>query len=417
MVGLKSKKCALNVNFFKKHIKMAVSCEQILQIMISNFDYRNPVKIVFGKDRLKELPTLLPKEKLLLLYGGGSIKRNGVYEKIKAATVEYEMVEFGGIEANPVFETLMKAVELGRKEKIGFILAVGGGSVVDGAKFVAAAIPYEDDTWNIMNDFDSIKSAIPMGTVLTLPATGSEMNSGAVISRRATREKLYFGTPLCYPVFSIMDVDTLPSLPKRQRANGVIDAFVHTTEQYMTYGVGAKLHDRFAESILQTLIEEGPAYVHDEFDDQVATNIMFAAMMALNGWLSTGIPTDWTIHSVGHELTAFHGLDHGVSLAILLPSMYRKLMDDKLEKLVQFAERVWGIKEGNQEEKALAAIQKTEEFFNELGVDTKLSSYVDELEKTRQDIVDRFIERKWLKMGEKGKVTPELVGEVLEMAW
>lgn len=385
--------------------------------MIANFEYRNPVKIIFGKDRISELSQLLPKGKIFLLYGGGSIKRNGVYEKILSSSSGREMVEFGGIEANPVYETLMKAVELGRKENVEFILAVGGGSVVDGAKFVAAAIPYEGDTWNIMNDFDSIKKAIPLGTVLTLPATGSEMNSGAVISKKSTKEKLFFGTPLCYPVFSIMDIDTLPSLPKRQRANGVIDAFVHTTEQYMTYPVNAKLHDHFAESILKTLVEEGPKYVHEEFNEEVASNIMFTAMMALNGWLSTGVPTDWSIHSLGHELTAFHGLDHGVSLAVLLPSMYRKMLPDKVQKLAQYAQRVWGIQDGNDEEKALAGIEKTEKFFNDLGVTTRISHYANDLEQTRKDIVDRFTERKWMQLGEKGKVTPEVIDEVLEMAW
>lgn len=385
--------------------------------MISNFEYRNPVKIVFGKDRIKELSSLLPKGKILMLYGGGSIKRNGVYEKILSAAPEHEIIEFGGIEANPVYETLMKAVELGRREGAEFILAVGGGSVLDGAKFVAAAIPYKGDTWNIMNDFDSIKEAIPLGSVLTLPATGSEMNSGAVISKKSTKEKLFFGTPLCYPVFSIMDIETLPSLPKRQRANGVIDAFVHTTEQYMTYPVNAKLHDHFGESILKTLIEEGPKYVNEEFDEEVASNIMFSAMMALNGWLSTGIPTDWSIHMVGHELTAFHGLDHGVSLAVLLPSMYRKMLPEKIDKLAQYAERVWGVEKGNKEEKALAGIEKTEAFFNSLGVDTHISSYATDLEQTRHNIVNRFKDRKWLKLGESGKVTPEVIGKVLEMAW
>lgn len=385
--------------------------------MIANFNYRNPVNIVFGENTLDQLSSYLPKKKILLVYGQGSIKKNGVYDRILAITSDLSMVEFAGIEANPKFETLMKAVELGRKEKVEFILAVGGGSVVDGAKFIAAAIPFEGDEWSILKDNAKVTAAIPLGTVLTLPATGSEMNSGAVISRKSTNEKLYFGTPLCYPVFSIMDITTIESLPLRQKANGVVDAFVHTTEQYMTYPVNAKLHDHFAESILKTLIEEGPQYVNGSFDKEVASNIMFTAMMALNGWLSTGVPTDWSIHSVGHELTAFHGLDHGQSLAVLLPSMYKKMMPEKLEKLVQFAERVWGVTEGSKEQKALKAIELTEAFFNKLGVNTRISNYADGLETTKKAISDRFKDRGWVKLGENGSVTPEVIEDILEMAW
>jgi NADP-dependent alcohol dehydrogenase len=386
--------------------------------MIANFEYKNPVQIIFGDDRIAELANYLaPNKKILLVYGQGSIKRNGVYERVLEATKDFELVEFEGVEANPVYETLMKAVALGRKEKVEFILAVGGGSVVDASKFIAAAIPFEGDCWTILSDGAKIEKAIPLCAILTLPATGSEMNSGAVISRKATKEKLFFGTPLCYPVFSIMDASTLESLPQRQRANGVIDAFVHTTEQYMTYPVNAKLHDRIAEGILKTLIEEGPKYVHESFDKEVASNIMFTAMMALNGWLSTGVPTDWSIHMVGHELTAMHGVDHGRSLAVVLPSMYRKMLPEKLDKLAQYAERVWDIEEGSPEEKASKAIEKTEAFFNSLGVETKVSAYASDKEATIAFVVDRFVERGWKGLGEKAKVSPEVVGEVLEMAW
>jgi NADP-dependent alcohol dehydrogenase len=385
--------------------------------MIANFEYRNPVQIIFGDDRIKELPAYLPNRKILMVYGMGSIKNNGVYEQVKDALQGYDVVEFGGIEPNPLYETLMKAVELGRVEEAEFILAVGGGSVVDGAKFIAAAIPFQGDCWTILSKNAEIKSTVPLGTILTLPATGSEMNSGSVISRKETKEKLFFGTPLNYPLFSIMDVSTLKSLPKRQRANGVIDAFVHTTEQYMTYPVNARLHDRIAEGILKTLIEEGPRYANEEFDKEVATNIMFSATMALNGWLATGVPTDWSIHMVGHELTALHGLDHGQSLAVILPSMYRKMLPEKLDKLVQYAERVWNIREGSPEQRAEKAIERTEQFFRQLGVNTRISGYAGDKEATRQFVVERFKERGWVGLGEKRKVSPEIVGEVIEMAW
>jgi NADP-dependent alcohol dehydrogenase len=385
--------------------------------MITNFEYRNPVQIIFGDDRIKELPEYLPNKKILLVYGMGSIKRNGVYQQVMNALKDYDVAEFAGIEPNPLYETLMQAVELGRKEKVQFILAVGGGSVVDGAKFIAAAIPFNGDCWTLMSESAEVKKTIPLATILTLPATGSEMNFGAVISRSETKEKLYFGTPLNYPVFSIMDVSSLASLPKRQRANGVIDAFVHTTEQYMTYPVKARLHDRIAEGILKTLIEEGPKYVNETFDKEVATNIMFSATMALNGWLSTGVPTDWSIHMVGHELTALHGLDHGRSLAVILPSMYRKMMPEKLDKLAQFAEKVWNLYDGTPEEKAQKAIDLTEEFFNKLGVETRISGYANDKESTKRFVVDRFTERGWNGLGENRKVSPEVVGEVIQMAW
>ena len=385
--------------------------------MIANFEFRNPVKIVFGEQRLEELSNYIPKKKILLVYGQGSIKNNGIYERVLGALEGHDLVEYGGVEPNPEFETLMGAVALGRKEKVEFILAVGGGSVVDGSKFIAAAIPFQDDPWTILSKGARVERAIPLGTVLTLPATGSEMNSGAVISRASTGDKLFFGTPLCYPVFSIMDVSTLVSLPERQRANGVIDAFVHTTEQYMTYPVGARMHDRMAEGIFQTLIELGPEYVKKPFDREVAANVMFAATMALNGWLSTGVPTDWSIHMIGHELTALYGIDHGRSLAAVLPSMYRVMLDEKTDKLSQYAKRVWGIQGDDRRELAKEAIARTEQFFNELGVPTRISYYAKDLEKTQSVILEKFAGRGWKSLGERGRVDADVVRRVIEMAW
>jgi NADP-dependent alcohol dehydrogenase len=256
-----------------------------------------------------------------------------------------------------------------------------------------------------------------LGVVLTLPATGTEMNSNSVISRAETKEKLAFASPFCYPVFSIMDISLLPSLPKRQRINGVIDAFVHTTEQYMTFSVNAKMQDRIAEGIFSTLIEEGKAYIDEPDNKEAATNVLYTAMMALNGWLSTGVPTDWSIHMVGHELTALIGVDHGISLAIILPSMYRRLVESKKEKLAQYARRVWGVDEINDMKAALKGIDLTEKFFNDLGAVTRLSHYTDDKKYLQDEICRRFESRKWLKFGEKGEVTMEVVREVIEMAW
>lgn len=385
--------------------------------MITAFEYHNPVRIIFGENKIDSLASFLPDKKILMLYGQGSILRNGTYDRVKAATRDFKLVEFGGIEANPVYETLMKAVELGRKEHIEFILAVGGGSVIDGAKFVAAAIPYQGAGWDILTKKGVVKSAVPLGTVLTLPATGTEMNANSVISRAETKEKLSFASPFCYPVFSIMDISLLPSLPKRQRINGVIDAFVHTTEQYMTYPVNAKMQDRMAEGIFSTLIEEGNAYIREPDNKEASTNVLYSAMMALNGWLSTGVPTDWSVHMVGHELTALIGVDHGISLAIILPSMYRSMVESKKEKLAQYAARVWGVDEKDTLKAALKGIDLTEKFFNDLGAVTKLSHYTDDKKYLQDEICRRFEFRKWLKFGEKGEVTLDVVRDVIEMAW
>ncbi|MEZ4907211.1 MAG: iron-containing alcohol dehydrogenase [Saprospiraceae bacterium] len=374
--------------------------------MIRNFELYNPTKLIFGKDKIKDLGHYLPKDKkILLLYGKGSIKKNGIYDEVTGILKDYDYIEYGGVEANPYYETLMPAIELCKKENIGFILAVGGGSVIDGAKFVAAGIKYkEGDPWDILIKHVKITESTPIGAILTLPATGSEMNGGSVISKKATQEKFAFGSPLSNPKFSILDTDVLKSLPERQIANGIIDAFVHTTEQYMTYPIGAKLQDRFAESILKTLVEEGPKFLADNYDEDAGANIMFCATMALNGTISAGVPTDWSIHSIGHELTALYGIDHGRTLAIILPSLYKTKLENKKEKLAQFGERVWCIKEGTTEEKALKAIEKTEEFFNSLGVPTKLHEYGSEIDKefTVNEILSRFKNRGISNIGEDG---------------
>jgi len=388
---------------------------------MNSFEFRNPTKILFGKGKIAQLKSNIPANaSILFVYGGGSIKKNGIYDQAMQELAGFEVTEFGGIEANPRYETLMKAVALGREKKINFILAVGGGSVIDGAKFLALAIPYEaGDPWDMLVQQTAAKqkNVIPIGTKLTLPATGSEMNGSSVISRESTREKLAFGAPSVYPVFSILDPTVVKTLPRIQVVNGVIDSFCHVLEQYMTYPADAPIQDRFAEGILSTLIEIGPKVVENQQDEVLAGNFMWACTQALNGWLSQGVPTDWATHRIGHELTALYGIDHAQTLAIIGPNLYRVMFTHKKDKLAQFAERVWGIKEGSTEEKAKAAIEKTAEFFRSLGVKTKLSEYTPDYQQTADIIYNRFKTRNWLGLGENGIVTIDKVKEIVELSY
>jgi NADP-dependent alcohol dehydrogenase len=389
--------------------------------MIQNFEFYNPTRLIFGKNKIETLGKYLPaRAKIMLLYGQGSIIKNGIYDKVKKILKQFDHIEFSGIEPNPKYETLMKAVELAKSENVDFLLAVGGGSVIDGTKFVAAAIPFQEgEPWKILSERSIVNAAIPFGTILTLPATGSEMNSGSVISRNSTKEKFAFGSVHTYPKFSILDLSVLHSLPKTQIANGIIDAFIHTAEQYMTYPVNAQLQDLFEESILKTLIKEGPKVYKNSEDEEAGANFMFSATMALNGVISMGVPTDWSVHVIGHELTALYGIDHGRTLAIILPSLYRRKISDKLEKLAQFGERVWDIKNGSPKEKALIAIDKTEEFFNSLGVLTRLREYGDDidLEFTVKELISRFENRNVRGLGEKEIVSLEDIENILRDSW
>ncbi len=340
-----------------------------------NFQYANPTRICFGEGQIATLPELIPVgSRLLVLYGGGSIKQNGVYEQLTQALAGREWLEFPGIGANPQYDQLMEAVALVKRERIDFLLAVGGGSVVDGTKFVAAAACFEgDDPWEILRDKAPIKAALPLGCVLTLPATGSESNPAAVVSRGEA--KLSFYNPLVQPVFAVLDPATTYSLPPRQVGNGVVDAFVHILEQYLTFPVGGEVQDRLAEGLLQVLVDNGPRALAEPTNYQVRANLMWAASLALNGLIGRGVPQDWSTHAIGHQLTALHGLDHAQSLAVVLPSLLREQSAQKQEKLAQFAERVW---HSSREDKALRieeAIIRTEQFFQQMGVGTRLADY------------------------------------------
>ncbi len=386
-----------------------------------NFELYNPVNYVFGKGQIEKLTDLVPSNtKILLAYGGGSIFKNGVYEQVKAALPNHDIVEFGGIEPNPRFETLMKAVEIIRAEKIGFILAVGGGSVIDGVKFISAAVNFEGDEADILKKrilFKDVAKVIPFGTVLTLPATGSEMNSGAVVTIEATQEKLTLGGSALFPVFSIVDPTVITSLPKRQLQNGVVDAFTHVMEQYLTYTHDALLQDRISESILQTLIEIGPDVVENPNDYKLASNFVWSATMALNGLIQKGVPSDWATHMIGHELTALYEIDHARTLAIIGPNLYRVMFDTKKDKLAQYGQRVWNVQGNSTEEIAEKAIEKTVEFFHKMGMKTKISENAENIEKTADFIVNRFEERGWKAMGEKQNITLEKVRAIVEMSY
>jgi NADP-dependent alcohol dehydrogenase len=386
---------------------------------MNNFEFKNPTKIIFGKDTIQKLETEIPNDaKVLLLYGGGSIKKNGIYEQVKTALSNVEVIEFGGIPANPEYAVLLNALKVIKAENITYLLAVGGGSVIDGTKFLSAAALFEGDMpWDILSKKIRTEKGMPFGTVLTLPATGSEMNSGAVITRAETKEKLGMGGPGLFPEFSILDPQVISSIPQRQLAKGLTDAFTHVLEQYITYPNGVLLQDRFAESILQTIIEVAPKVLKDPTDYKVASDFMWSCTMALNGLIQKGVPTDWAIHAMGHELTALFGIDHARTLAVITPSHYQYNFEDKKEKLAQYAARVWNITEGSTDDKAHAAIEKTVAFFHELGIDTKLSDCTKDYEGTAEEIAKRFTDRGWLGLGEHQSLSPDKVEKIIKMAY
>jgi NADP-dependent alcohol dehydrogenase len=341
-----------------------------------NFNFKNQTEILFGKGQIKEAKSRLPKDaKVLLLYGGGSIKRNGVYDDVVKLLDGVSFEEFAGVEPNPTLQTLMQAVELVRAKQLNFILAVGGGSVIDGAKFVAAAAHFDGEPWDILAKGAAFSSALPIGAVLTLPATGSESNGNSVVTNKDTAQKRAFGSDMVQPVFAVLDPVYTFSLPLKQVGNGVVDAFVHVIEQYLTYPVNAPLQDRFAEGILQTLISEGPKALATPEDYDVRANVMWSATMALNGLIGKGVPQDWATHMIGHELTALFGLDHAQTLAIVLPTLMYVQRGQKRQKLLQFGQRVFNISSGTEDEIIDKTIKATQDFFEHMGVKTRLSDY------------------------------------------
>lgn len=380
---------------------------------MENFTYVNPVKIIFGKDTIKNIVNEIPKNnKVLILYGGGSIKKNGVYDQTIKALEGYQCYEFSGIEPNPHYETCMKAVALIKEKKIDFLLSAGGGSVLDATKFIAAATCFEEgDPWLILSKRAPIKKALPFGDIITLPATGSEMNSGGVITRAETQEKLAFGSDLTFPLFSVLDPTVTYTLPVRQIGNGVVDAFVHVMEQYLTYNENdTLLQDHMAEAIVKTLVIEGPKALKTPTDYNVRANLMWASTWALNGWIAQGAVEDWATHMIGHEITAFYGLDHAQTLAIVLPGVMTVLQEQKSKKIIRLGKEVFGIEGDGAIDKTIKAV---ENFFETMGVKTHLSDY--KLgEEAIEKVSNRLADRGW-KLGECGNITSDVVKQVLNL--
>lgn len=376
---------------------------------MNNFIFQNPTRLIFGKGMIAQLSKEIPADKkIMVTFGGGSVKQNGVYEQVMYALEGRQVIEFWGIEANPSVDTLRKAIALGKEKGIDFLLAVGGGSVLDGTKLIAAGLLYDGDAWDLVLK-GGAKSSVPMGTVLTLPATGSEMNNGAVISRYETQEKYPFWGD--FPVFSILDPEVTFTLPAHQIACGIADTFVHVMEQYMTTPGQSRLMDRWAEGILTMLINIAPLIRENPKDYDLMSQFMLGATMGLNGFIAMGVTQDWATHMIGHELTAIHGLTHGATLAIVYPGMLRTLLSKKRDKLIQYGERIWGISAGLPEIRANYAIDKTEEFFRSLGLSTRLGEEnigidtIDQIEK-------RFNERQ-VAYGEDGDVTGTVAKQIL----
>ena len=388
---------------------------------MQNFEIINPTRIVFGRDQLERLPQLIHEssttKKVLLAYGGGSIKSTGLFNRIMMHLKDFEVTEFGGIEANPQFSTLMKGVELAKEKGVDFILAVGGGSVIDGVKFMTGAFHYQGDSWDVLDRKEGcvFGAALPFGTILTLPATGSEANSGAVISRDEIKEKRTMGGPQFFPKFSFCDPTVVSTLPKKQIANGIVDAYMHTLEQYLTYPTDNLLQERQAEAILSTLIEIGPEVLEHPNNYKAASNLMWCATHALNGNLRCGVPTDWATHMIGHELTAIYGIDHARTLAIIGPRLFENQFENKKEKLVQYGKRVWNLS-GSSDDIAKGAIERTESFFQSLGIPTHISDYSSETDHIAELIRERFEKRGWLAMGERQAITPDDVQSIVNNA-
>ena len=378
---------------------------------MKNFSFRNPTKLIFGKGTIARLADEIPAgSKIMVTFGGGSVKKNGVYEQVVNALRGMDFIEFWGIEPNPKIETLRRAVDICKHDNIDFLLSVGGGSVLDGTKLIAAAVCYPGDPWDLVLDNSRIGRIIPFGDVMTLPATASEMNRNAVISSTETKEK--FGMKVDYPLFSILDPQTVASLPQYQVAAGIADTFIHVMEQYMTVSGQSPLMDRWSESIIKTLVETAPKVLSDNRDYDSMADYMLCATMGLNGFIAMGVTEDWATHQIGHELTAINGITHGHTLAIVFPGLLRVLHDQKLDKVIQFGERVWNISEGPKEIRFERTVEAIENFFRSLGLSIKLHEVGVGMD-TVLEIERRFNDR-GVAFGECANVNGTVARQILE---
>jgi NADP-dependent alcohol dehydrogenase len=381
-----------------------------------DFNFQNPTRILFGRGQIESLAEQIPAEaRILLVAGSGSIRHNGVFDQVQSALAGRTLHEFWGVTPNPDVAALLPALDIVRAESIDFLLAVGGGSVIDAAKLIAAAARTAAEPWAILAKGARVTDALPLGVVLTLPATGSESNGSAAISNRETGQKLVFTSPLCFPRFAVLDPETTFSLPPRQVSNGIADAFVHVLEQYLTYPAGGVVSDRLAEALLITLKEQGPLALGDPTNYEVRANLMWAASLALNGLIGQGVPQDWTTHHIGHELTALFGLDHARSLAVVLPAVLEARRSQKAEKLLQFGARVFGIKSSTEAEAIDATIAQLVAFFESLGIPTRLSAHGITEDAIPQVVANLKANRR-LRMGERLDITPDAAGKILALA-
>ena len=375
------------------------------------YDYSNPTAIHFGKGQIASIVKHINKDnKILVVYGGGSIKKNGVYDEVSSALDGFNWIEFSGVEANPSYETLSKAVKLAKEEKVDFILGVGGGSVIDGSKYIAAAAVYDEDGWAFLDGSAIIENALPLGAVLTLPATGSESNGNSVVSKKTTNEKRFFGSPYVYPKFAVLDPSVMSTLSDRQLGNGLVDAFVHTCEQYLTCPNTSLLHDGYCETILKGLLSLANTW--DNRKDAIwEENLMLLANQALNGFIGSGVSQDWATHMIGHELTAFYGVDHAQSLAVVQPSLLRVMIEQKSEKLAQMGKNVFGIEDDNE-----AVITAIEKMYQSVGVTTNLNDYENVDDKVIENIIPSLEAHGMTAIGEKQNITLDICEKILKMA-
>jgi alcohol dehydrogenase YqhD (iron-dependent ADH family) len=348
---------------------------------LQNFVFHNPTKLIFGKGTLPSLKEEVPKygKKVLLVYGGGSIKRNGIYEETMKylREIDAEVFELPGVEPNPRLSTVHKGVEICKKENIELLLAVGGGSVIDATKAIAVGAKYDGDVWDIITKKAEVKDALPLGTVLTLAATGSEMNSGSVITNWETQEKLGWGSPYSFPKFSILDPTHTFTVPRDQTVYGIVDMMSHALEHYFSLAPNVPYNERMVESLLTTVIETAPKLLEDLQNYEYRETIMFCGTMALNGVINQGMRGDWATHGIEHAVSAVYDIPHGGGLAIIFPNWIRYNLDVTTPKMKQLAIRVFNVDSTGKSDRQIAeeGIDRLRQFWNSIGAPSRLADY------------------------------------------